>query len=271
MKLQSYLKNKPHPILSVFLTPGIPTFTATEEIILKLENLGVDLIEIGIPFSDPLADGPIIQASSSQAIENGMTLKKLLDFVTGLKAKVKIPLLLMGYLNPIVCFGIDDFIAAIDRAGVAGVILPDLPFDEYQQKLADKFLAKNIAFIPLIAPSTSDERIKEIDRHTQGFLYAVSTAMTTGQMTNSQQQKLSNTTHLSRLKNLELQNPTLIGFGIDSAKKAVEFAKNSQGVIVGSAFIEPLLANDLTRAFSLISEIRQALNTQDFNAGRGVL
>lgn len=239
--LNKLFENKKSDILSVYFTSGFPKLDSTIEIIYSLEKHGADLVEIGIPFSDPVADGPIIQKSSTVALKNGMTLEKLLTQLEGIRNNVKMPFLLMGYFNPVLQYGVEKFCKRCKDIGIDGVIIPDLPFDLYVKKYKHIFQNFNLHFIFLVTPQTSDERIKMIDKETTGFIYAVSTASTTGIKDDFSDENLE---YFKRLKNLNLKNPFLIGFGISNYKTYSKACNYANGVIIGSAFIKALSENN---------------------------
>lgn len=238
-RITSLLKSK-KDILSIYYTAGYPNINDTLPILESLEKSGVDMVEIGIPFSDPLADGPVIQASSLQAINNGMTLKKLFEQLESLPPRVTIPVVLMGYFNTVIQYGTDRFINDCKRCGVDGVILPDLPFDEYIEKYKPLFSENNISFIPLIAPQTPDERIRHIDKNTSGFIYVVASPGITGNITTTAEYKKA---YFNRIKNLNLNNNAIIGFGINSAQTFDEVCRYADGGIIGTAFIKHITEN----------------------------
>ena len=222
-------------ILSIFTTAGYPEINSLVPTIKALDAAGVDMIEIGMPFSDPIADGSTIQHSNQVALNNGITLSQILDQLEGIREHTDMPLLMMGYLNPVVQYGIERFLDKISEIGIDGVILPDLPMAEYQAFYQEKFEAANLSNIFLITPQTSDARIRLIDEVSQGFIYVVSTDATTGRTEGFGETHRS---YFSRIAGMGLQNPTLIGFGIsdqDTYQTACEFAR---GAIIGSAFIK---------------------------------
>lgn len=225
-------------ILSVYFTAGYPSLDDTLSILQHLEAAGADLVEIGIPFSDPLADGSTIQASNQQAIQNGMTLELLFEQLADLRKTVQLPVILMGYLNSVLQYGEERFIAKCQEIGVDGVILPDLPLDYYTSNLQSVFAAHDLKNIMLVTPSSTDERIKAIDQHSNGFIYAVSTHAITGQ-----QLQQFNTEYFKRLKGLNLSNEHLIGFGIHDQESFEAACQNGRGGIIGSAFIKHLAAH----------------------------
>lgn len=236
-RINKLFQTKKKDLLSIYFTAGFPKIDDTVNVIRELESAGVDMVEIGIPFSDPMADGIVIQNSSSAALENGMTLNRLFEQLTDIRKEVQLPLILMGYLNPIMRFGIEDFCCRCSEVGVDGVIVPDLPFNEYikdYKPVADKY---GIQFIMLITPETSEERVKLIDENTDSFIYMVSTAATTGA-----QQAFGNGTidYFARMAAMSLRNPRLIGFGISNKETLDAAFKYAQGAIIGSAFVKLL-------------------------------
>ena len=246
-RINQLFATKRNNILSIYFCAGHPTLDGTANTIRTLEQKGVDMIEVGIPFSDPMADGPVIQDAATKALRNGMTLKKLFSQLEGIRGQqstvnsqqstdgVKMPLILMGYLNPIMQFGFEAFCQRCVEVGVDGVIIPDLPFKDYLEEykpIADRY---DIRIIMLITPETSDERIRFIDEHTDGFIYMVSSAATTGAQQSFGDQKQ---VYFSRIKSMNLQHPCMIGFGI-SNKQTLETAQaNAAGAIIGSKFVK---------------------------------
>ncbi|MDR1876452.1 MAG: tryptophan synthase subunit alpha [Flavobacteriaceae bacterium] len=230
---QLFIRN-PKNILSIYFTAGYPKLTDTVEIIKELEKNGVDLIEVGIPFSDPMADGPTIQESGTQALKNGMSLKVLFEQLKDIRKETTIPLIMMGYLNPIMQYGFENFCKKCAETGIDGTIIPDLPFNDYIREykpVADKY---DIKIIMLITPETSEERIRLIDEHTDGFIYMVSSASTTGAQKSFDEKKQD---YFKNINAMNLKNPRLIGFGI-SNKATLEAAQaNANGAIIGSKFI----------------------------------
>jgi tryptophan synthase alpha chain len=234
-RIDQLFSEKKENILSVFYTAGYPSLTDTVPIAQALEQAGVDMIEIGIPFSDPIADGPVIQASSKTAIDNGMTLKLLLEQVKEARQTVTIPIILMGYLNPVMQYGMEEFFTDAAAAGVDGLILPDMPMDEYKTQYKEKMEVAVLRNVFLISPTTAEKRIRQIDNLSDGFIYAVSSSSTTGARTGFQPEQLA---YFERLKSLNLKNPFLIGFGISNQETYSTACQYSAGVIVGSAFIQ---------------------------------
>lgn len=231
------LLNKKDNILSIYFTAGFPALDDTVSILQTLEEAGVDLVEIGIPFSDPLADGPTIQASSLKALKNGMSLKVLFEQLKDMRKKVSMPVILMGYFNNVMKYGVENFIDSCRSVGVDGTILPDLPFNEYNEKYAKSFEAEGLSNIFLITPQTSDERIKLIDAHSTSFIYMVSSAAVTGAKKDVTEKQIE---YFKRVKALNLQHPALIGFGISNHETFSRACQYSKGAIVGSAFIRLL-------------------------------
>ncbi|TWP25197.1 tryptophan synthase subunit alpha [Apibacter muscae] len=236
-RINQLFKNKPKNILSIYFTAGYPNLDSTVEIIKKLESNGIDLIEIGIPFSDPMADGPTIQASGTQALKNGMTLKILFEQLENIRKEANLPLIMMGYLNSIMQYGFGNFCKKCKEIGLDGAIIPDLPFDDYIKEykpIADQY---DIKIIMLITPETSEERIRLIDEHTDGFIYMVSSASTTGAQKSFDEKKQE---YFQKINAMNLKNPRLIGFGISNKETLDAAQKNSNGAIIGSKFISLL-------------------------------
>jgi len=249
------LFNEKSNILSIYFTAGYPELNDTVSILQTLEEAGVDLVEIGMPFSDPLADGPTIQASSLKALGNGMSLKVLFEQLKGFREKVSIPVILMGYFNTVMKYGVENFLKSCKEVGVDGTILPDLPFDEYNEKYAPDYEEKGLSNIFLITPQTSDERIKLIDRHSTSFIYMVSSAAVTGAKKDVTEKQVE---YFKRVKSLGLEHPTLIGFGISNHETFSRACEYSKGAIVGSAFIKLLdkYGNDPEKIKEFISGIK---------------
>ncbi len=235
-RIQQLFKDKKEKILSVYFTAGFPKLDDTVPTLQILESKGVDLIEVGVPFSDPLADGVVIQNSSQQALKNGMSIRKLFDQLTGIRDSVKIPLVMMGYLNPILQFGFEKFCSECNRVGVDGMIIPDLPMADFLNEykiIAEKY---KLEFIFLITPETSEDRIREIDSHTDGFIYMVSSAAVTG----TQSSFDNRIDYFNRINAMNLKNPRLIGFGISNKSTLDTVNQYASGAIIGSAFIKTL-------------------------------
>lgn len=236
-RIQKLFSEKKSGILNVFYTAGFPNLSDTVVIAQQLEKAGADIIEIGIPFSDPIADGPVIQESNKIALDNGMTVKKLLEQVKEIRKTVKLPIILMGYLNPVMQYGIEKFCEDAAAAGVDGMILPDMPMDEYQTDYKSLFESHDLSNTFLISPTTSEKRIRQIDDATNGFIYAVSASSTTGAKTGFAVEQID---YFKRLASLKLKNPYLIGFGISNYETFAKAGEYSSGAIVGSAFIKML-------------------------------
>ena len=236
-RIRKLFAGKKNNILSVFYTAGFPHLDDTVCIGEALEAAGVDLIEIGIPFSDPIADGPVIQNSNKQALDNGMHVALLLEQVAVLRSKVKMPIVLMGYVNPLMQFGMEVFCKQAALAGVDGLIIPDLPLAVYQSQYQAIFEAHGLCNILLIAPTTSEERIRKIDGATEGFIYAVSASSTTGARKSFVEGQIH---YFDRINKMGLKSPLLIGFGISNAATFGTACEYASGAIVGSAFVELL-------------------------------
>jgi len=236
-RIDNLFSKKTRNILSIYFTAGYPELDTTVSIIAELEKNGADLVEIGFPFSDPLADGPVIQRSSEIALSNGMNLKMLFHQLKDIRKNVNIPLILMGYFNPVIQFGVEDFCRQASEVGIDGIILPDLPIEIYRENYKQMFEDYKLCFIPLITPQTEIERIKKIDECASGFLYIVSSSSTTGTKTISGE-KIQ--IFIERLNDLSLRNPMLIGFGIKDKASFQHVCKYANGGIIGTAFINAL-------------------------------
>lgn len=236
-RIQKHFQNKPTGTLSIYFTAGYPTLEDTLPVIETLVAHGVDMIEIGIPFSDPMADGEVIQQSSQRAIENGISLSLIFKQLKNVRDKVDIPLIMMGYLNPIMKYGIENFCRDCADTGIDGVIIPDLPFADYLQDYKPVAERYGLRIIMLITPETSPERVKMIDDNTDGFIYMVSTAATTGTQQTFPAKTLE---YFDRINQMNLRNPRLIGFGISNKSTFDAAQKAANGVIVGSGFINAL-------------------------------
>ena len=255
-RLQNLFGKKPEGLLSVYFTAGYPTLDSTGEIIKTLAANGVDMIEVGVPFSDPMADGPVIQESSSVALKNGMTLERLLAQVEAVRGDCPdTPLVLMGYLNPMMQYGIERLFESCIRAGVDALIVPDLPFDEYLESFKPLCDKSGIPMIMLITPETSPERIGLIDEHCDGFIYMVSAAATTGTRESFGPEQ---TAYFSRVNAMQLRHPRLIGFGISNPTTLQQAQAYSAGAIIGSLFIKCLAA-----APSISSAVDRLLSSID--------
>ncbi|MFD0793988.1 tryptophan synthase subunit alpha [Mucilaginibacter litoreus] len=239
-RLNQLFSTKKQNLLSIYFTAGYPNFNSTLDIAEALEKAGADFLEVGFPYSDPVADGPIIQNSSQIALDNGMTLNALFDQLKGLRERVNVPVLLMGYVNPIVQYGVERFCKEAAAVGVDGVIVPDLPMYEYEMLYRDYFEDNNLSNIFLVTPQTSEERIRKIDELSNSFIYLLSSSSITGgnlQLTESIEG------YYKRIKGMELNNPAIIGFGISDHQTFSKACEYANGAIVGSAFVK-LLAQE---------------------------
>ena len=244
-------------LLSLYFCAGCPTLEGTGDVILTMQKRCIDFIEVGIPFSDPLADGPVIQSAATRALKNGMTLTKLFAQLKAIKDDVHIPLILMGYLNPILHYGIEAFCKSCVDSGISGMIIPDLPFDDYQnivKPIADRY---DLRVIMLITPETSEERIRFIDENTDGFIYMVSSAAITGTQQSFDDSKQA---YFRRINQMNLRNPRMIGFGISNRQTLQSAQQNAAGAIIGSKFVTLLNESNgdadeaLNRLFAALSE-----------------
>lgn len=245
--------NENKKLLSIYFTAGYPNLNDTVSIIQDLEKNGVDMIEIGLPFSDPLADGPTIQASSTQALKNGMTTEVLFGQLKDIRKSVSIPLIIMGYFNPMLQYGVEAFCKKCQEIGIDGLIIPDLPVDVYDEKYKSIFEKYGLINVFLITPQTSDERIRYIDSISNGFIYMVSSASVTG----SQSGFGDNQNHyFERISDMNLKNPQIVGFGINNSDTFNQATKYAKGAIIGSAFIKHLTENALIDIHKFIKTIR---------------
>ena len=241
-------------ILSVYFTAGYPNLNDTASILKALQAKGIHMVEVGIPFSDPMADGPVIQEAATQALRNGMSLHLLFEQLKEIRSEVQIPIILMGYLNPIMQYGFEIFCASCVEAGVDGMIIPDLPYADYisdYKEIADRH---DLKMIMLITPETSEERIRQIDAHTSGFIYMVSSAATTGAQQDFNEQKQA---YFRRINAMNLQNPRLVGFGISNKATFEAAIAHSSGAIIGSKFVQ-LLKSEATPA-EAVDKLLEAL------------
>ena len=253
-RINQLFRNKKENILSIYFTAGFPKLEDTVPTMEYLQENGVDMLEIGIPFSDPMADGVVIQNSGQQALKNGMSLNVLFGQLTDIRNSVHIPLIMMGYLNPIMQYGFENFCIECKRVGVDGMIIPDLPMSDYLNEykpVAEKY---GLEFIFLITPETSDERIREIDDNTNGFIYMVSSAAITG----TQSSFGAQTGYFNRINSMNLKNPRLIGFGVSNKATLDMVCRYSSGAIVGSAFIKAL--NETTDIETAVKLVLKNLN-----------
>lgn len=233
-RINKLFQTKSEKILSIYFCAGHPTLDATAETIRTLQRNGVDMIEVGVPFSDPMADGPVIQDAATKALKNGMSLRTLFAQLADIRADVHIPLILMGYLNPIMQFGFERFCQQCVAVGIDGVIIPDLPFKDYLEEYKPIADRHDLRIIMLITPETSDERIRFIDENTDGFIYMVSSAATTGAQKEFDKTKQD---YFSRINGMGLKHPRMIGFGISNRQTLEAAQANAAGTIIGSKFV----------------------------------
>jgi tryptophan synthase alpha chain len=235
-RITHLFKEKKKRVLNIYCTAGFPHLDSTLEVMQSLQKNGADLIELGMPYSDPLADGPVIQESSAKAIANGMTIKVLFEQLKDLRNTIHVPVILMGYMNPVLQYGFEQFCADAAASGVDGFILPDLPEYEYENFYEPVLRKYGLTFTFLITPETSEERIKKFDALSSGFLYAVSSSATTG----SQQNTDGVEVYLKRLQSMQLKNPVLVGFGIKDKASFDRACRYANGAIIGTAYIQAL-------------------------------
>jgi tryptophan synthase alpha chain len=235
-RLTELFQRKKSHVLNVYCTAGYPQLQSTMEVMKALQDSGVDLIELGMPYSDPLADGPVIQHSSSIALANGMTIEKLFAQLQAFRKEIYVPVILMGYMNPILQYGFEKFCKHVAALPIDGLILPDLPEHEFETEYGPVMQRYGLDFIFLVTPETSEERIKKLDRLSTGFLYAVSSSSTTG----SDKNMTDVSAYLKRLKGYGLKNPVLVGFGIKDKQTFEAACEHANGAIIGSAYIKAL-------------------------------
>ena len=253
-RITTLFQQKQHGILSVYFTAGYPQRDDTTKVLQALADKGIDMVEVGIPFSDPMADGPVIQEASTVALRNGMSLRLLFQQLKEIRQTVQIPIILMGYLNPIMQYGFEAFCQSCVEVGVDGMIIPDLPYADYMadyKAIADRY---DLKMIMLITPETSEERVRLIDAHTSGFIYMVSSAATTGAQQSFNEQKQA---YFRRINAMNLRNPRLVGFGISNKATFEAAASNSSGAIIGSKFVQ-LLKSEPTIA-GAVDQLLEAL------------
>ncbi len=254
-RINNLFASKKNGILSLYFCAGHPTLDSTAQIIRTLEQKGVDMIEVGIPFSDPMADGPVIQDAATKALRNGMTLRLLFSQLADIRKDVTMPLVLMGYLNPIYQFGYESFFKQCSETGIDGVIIPDLPFKDYLETVkpvADKY---DVRIIMLITPETSDKRIRFIDDNTDGFIYMVSSAATTGAQKEFDARKQE---YFNHVNDMGLKHPRMIGFGISNRQTLESAQANAAGCIIGSKFVQ--LLEEFGDADGAYGALMEALN-----------
>jgi tryptophan synthase alpha chain len=244
-RIEELFVNKQQNIMNVYCTAGFPKLDSTLRVMQALQDNGVDLIELGMPYSDPLADGPVIQESSAKAIGNGMTIQTLFSQLQDMRSTIKVPVILMGYMNPILQYGFENFCSKAAEVGVDGLILPDLPMYEYETEYGKIIKRHGLNLIFLVTPETADDRIRKIDELSSGFLYAVSSSSTTGSNKEIKDQE----GYFKKLKELKLKNPILVGFGITDKQTFEAACKHSNGAIIGTAYIKALAnAEDISSA-----------------------
>ena len=248
-RIQTKLKED-KKILSIYFSAGFPNLNDTKSLIEELAKNSVDMIEIGLPFSDPLADGPTIQASSTQALKNGMTTEILFNQLKDIRKTVEIPLIIMGYFNPVLQFGIENFLKKCKETGIDGLIIPDLPLEIYLSEYKKLFESYGVAMIFLITPQTSEERIRLIDDNSNAFIYMVSSSSVTGSRDSFDDKQLA---YFERIATMNLKNPQIIGFGISNKTTFQQAIKHQKGAIIGSSFIQFIANNEI----SSISEFTQ--------------
>lgn len=235
-RIDQLFKEKHHCVLNVYCTAGYPHLNSTAEVLASLQNNGADIVEIGMPYSDPIADGPVIQQSNMVALENGMSIPVLFEQLKNIRDNIQLPIILMGYMNPIMQFGLENFCDAAERVGVDGIILPDLPMYEFETEYRALFDKHGLRFIFLVTPETSEQRIRKIDDLCSGFLYAVSSSSTTGNNKAIEDQAL----YFKKLQDMQLKNPILVGFGIKDRSTFQSACLYTNGAIIGSAYIKAL-------------------------------
>ncbi len=235
-RIAALFKRKNRKVLNIYCTAGYPQPDSTLRVIKSLQENGADLVELGMPYSDPLADGPVIQHSSTIALANGMTIKRLFEQLKGLRQQTDIPVILMGYMNPVLQYGFEKFCSDAAAVGVDGLILPDLPEYEYETEYGAIIKKHGLDFIFLVTPETSEDRVRKLDKLSSGFLYAVSSSSTTG----SDKNMTDMDAYLQRLAGMNLANPVLVGFGIRDRESFEAGCRHANGAIIGSAFVKAL-------------------------------
>lgn len=251
-RLDILFKEKKSGILNVYCTAGYPRLDAAHEVLQALQDNGADIIEIGMPYSDPLADGPVIQQSSSIALANGMSIPVLFEQLSDMRSTITVPVVLMGYMNPVLQYGMERFCAKAAELGVDGLILPDLPIYEFETQYRSVFEKYGLHFIFLVTPETSEERIRRIDSLGGGFIYAVSSSSTTGSNKPIEEQEA----YFRKLQDMQLKNPVLVGFGIRDKQSFDAACRYTQGAIIGSAYISAL-----GRGVNIRQSTKEFLNT----------
>ncbi|MBC7507563.1 MAG: tryptophan synthase subunit alpha [Ferruginibacter sp.] len=251
-RIDELFAKKKENVLNVYCTAGYPQLNSTVEVLAALQQNGADIIEIGMPYSDPLADGPVIQQSNMVALENGMSISLLFEQLQPARETIQVPLILMGYMNPIMQYGLEKFCAAAEAVGVDGIILPDLPMFEFETIYQQLFKKHGLKFIFLVTPETGEERIRKIDKLSSGFLYAVSSSSTTG----SNKTITDQSGYFKKLQDMQLNNPVLVGFGIKDKTTFQSAAAYTNGAIIGSAYIKAL-----QHSVNILGTTKEFLNT----------
>lgn len=248
-RIEELFKRKQQKVLNMYCTAGFPKLDSTLQVMIALQNNGADLIELGMPYSDPLADGEVIQQSGSVALKNGMTISILFDQLKDMRSDITVPVILMGYMNPVIQYGFENFCAKAAEVGIDGLILPDLPMYEFETEYGEIVKRYNLNFIFLVTPETSEERVRRIDELSSGFLYAVSSSSTTGNNKDISEQE----PYFKKLQDMKLSNPILVGFGIRDKQTFESACKYTNGAIIASAYIKALGngkdVNTVTREF----------------------
>lgn len=255
-RINKLFSEKKSGLLSIYFCAGDPELNSTMPVLRALQAAGIDMVEIGIPFSDPMADGPVIQDAASRALRNGMSLRTLFQQLSDVRSEISVPLILMGYLNPIMHFGFERFCKECMRCGIDGVIIPDLPFKDYLEEYKPIAYRFGLRIIMLITPETSDERIRFIDQHTDGFIYMVSSAATTGAQKEFNSAKQA---YFARINAMGLRNPRMIGFGISNRQTLEAALASASGAIIGSKFVTLLASEPSPEA--AIAALKSALES----------
>lgn len=235
-RIEELFKRKQHEVLNVYCTAGFPKLNSTLEVMTALQNHGADLIELGMPYSDPLADGEVIQQSGAVALQNGMTISILFEQLRAMRSTIHVPVILMGYMNPVIQYGFENFCAKAAEVGIDGLILPDLPMYEFESEYGAIIKKHHLNLIFLVTPETKEDRLKKIDELSSGFLYAVSSSSTTGSNKDISEQEA----YFQKLHDMKLKNPILVGFGIKDRSTFETATKYTNGAIIGSAYIKAL-------------------------------
>ncbi len=235
-RIRKLFEGNKQNVLNVYFTAGFPSLNDTLPIMKSLQDSGADMIELGMPYSDPLADGPVIQSSSAIALSNGMTIQALFEQLKEFRKEIHLPVLLMGYMNPVLQYGFENFCREAEKIGIDGLILPDLPVFEFEKEYGGQIKKYNLDFVFLVTPETSEDRVRQLDQNSSGFLYAVSSSSTTGNNKELGDQEA----YFKRLQSMKLHNPVLIGFGIKDKSSFAKACSLARGAIIGSAYIKIL-------------------------------